>query len=620
MGVEFHPHAANNRLTKGENMRIAIIDSGIFLKHPKLQGVSFEGVSLNKQGDKIKVTDDIEDVVGHGTAVTGILVKSGIEAQYFILKVFLNESMTVDPDVIISALQYIYDHVPCEFILMSLGATVMENPKQLEQICESLNNRGTQIVSAFDNFGCLSYPACLQSVLGVESANHLKKSTNFEIIDGDGVIDIRAKGGLQRVYWANPLYRLVTGNSFAAAHALPHIVAAYNHGARGKKQILNYLRLKADQIICDSDYEQIKGIDITSIVNNAIVYPYNKEIETLLRYSDALSYSITHVCDEPMHGQINKVVPVGSHHQVIESIHNVWKFQDFDTVILGHLSELSFIIGKDLLKSVLERCVSLGKNVYAFDDIYVYPELVKEAKCKGINFYSSKCNLEYPWSHLGRLWCSAKPIVGVLGTSSRQGKFSVQLMLRDNFIKMGYTIRQLGTEPSSMLAGFDKMYPIGYEAELLYRNEKAVMALNEAIHQLEASDPDLIIVGGQSCTLPYQVNHIYDLAFSQWDFIVGTSPDLVVLCVNPQDEVEYIIRTIRFIESIVHCKVISLVLFPMELAQEWAGFSFKSKKLDNNAYSIRQYELQDKINLPVYKLDNDSIKQLCEHIIDLLST
>ncbi len=600
-------------------MRIAVIDSGIFLKHPKLQGVSFEGVSLDKQGNEIKVTDDIEDVVGHGTAVTGILVKSGIEAQYFILKVFLDESMTVASDVIVNALQYIYDHVPCEFILMSLGTSAMENPKQLEQICERLVDRGTHIVSAFDNFGCLSYPACLKNVFGVESANHIKKSDNFEIIDGDGVIDIRAKGGLQRVYWTNPLYRLVTGNSFAAAHALSHIVAAYNQGARSKNEILDYLRLTAAQIIYDCGYEMISDMEITDVVNNAIVYPYNKEIETLLRYSDRLNYSITHICDEPIHGQIKKVVPVGSEHRVIESIYNVWELQDFDTVIIGHLSELSFMTGKDLLKSILEKCVSLGKNAYAFDDISNYSKLVKEAKIRGINFCSAKCNLEYPWSHLGRLWCSAKPIVGVFGTSSRQGKFSVQLMLRDNFLKMGYTIRQLGTEPSSMLAGFDKMYPIGYQSKLIYRNEKAVMALNEAIHQLEASDPDLIIVGGQSCTVPYQINHVYDLAFSQWDFLVGTSPDLVVLCVNPQDEIEYITRTIKFIESIVHCKVISLVMFPMELAQEWAGFTFKLKKLDEDVYLRRKYELQDEINLPVYKLDNSSIKQLCEQIIEMLS-
>jgi len=64
-----------------------------------------------------------------------------------------------------------------------------------------------------------------------------------------------------------------------------------------------------------------------------------------------------------------------------------------------------------------------------------------------------------------------------------------------------------------LLMGLEMMYPMRYDASVPYRNEQAVILLNEIMHLLERDNPDLIIVGGQSSTVSYEVNHILTLDF-----------------------------------------------------------------------------------------------------------
>lgn len=88
----------------------------------------------------------------------------------------------------------------------------------------------------------------------------------------------------------------------------------------------------------------------------------------------------------------------------------------------------------------------------------------------------------------------------------------------------------------------------------------------------------------QSATIPYQINHIYHSTIYQWNFFIGTKPNAIILCVNPQDDLDYIIRTVKFLKSAIETKVIALSLFPIELAKQWSGFGFQNRKLAKQEY------------------------------------
>jgi len=290
-------------------INIAIIDSDVDVNHPKLAHHEFKGVSISLENGEIKINNDISDEVGHGTAIAGIIFNSNLNVNIYMIKIFVTAELTVEPEVLLAALKYVYENVDCQFILMSLGATVLDDIEPLKQICDRITQKGTVIISAFDNLGCLSYPACLKNVIGVDSVDYIKNNDEYEVIEGDGVIDLRAKGGIQRVCWVNPKYRLVTGTSFAAAHALTHIVREYEEGARGKDEILKHLRTNAKRIVTLSNKRMFCDNEMfLNSIKNIAVYPYNKEIQTMVRYSELMPYKITHICDEPLHGCVGNDV------------------------------------------------------------------------------------------------------------------------------------------------------------------------------------------------------------------------------------------------------------------------------------------------------------------------
>lgn len=53
-----------------------------------------------------------------------------------------------------------------------------------------------------------------------------------------------------------------------------------------------------------------------------------------------------------------------------------------------------------------------------------------------------------------------------------------------------------------MLMGLEMMYPMRYDASVPYRNEQAVILLNEIMHLLERDNPDLILLEGNLLQFP----------------------------------------------------------------------------------------------------------------------
>ena len=94
--------------------------------------------------------------------------------------------------------------------------------------------------------------------------------------------------------------------------------------------------------------------------------------------------------------------------------------------------------------------------------------------------------------------------------------------------------------------------------------------------------------------------------FPQKTFLLGTLPDIIVLCVNSYDDENYISRTINYLEASVDCKVIALVVFPMMIDKKWnSDYQVQRKMgLEDQRTIISDYN--KKFRLPVFSLDCDS--------------
>ena len=273
------------------------------------------------------------------------------------------------------------------------------------------------------------------------------------------------------------------------------------------------------------------------------------------------------------------------------------------------------IDNKRIVNELIDRALQENKQIYCFDDISK-----SEYKSNSQIFYPKIDNTDLPPNRMGMLYRISKPVLGIFGTSSRQGKFTLQLKLREIMLQQGYKVGQIGTEPSSLLYGMDYCFPMGYNSSVYIKEFDVIRYINSIINDLCLKDKDIILIGSQSGTIPYDTGNIMQYNISQYELLIGTNPDCVILCINPFDDMEYVERTVHFIESSANCKVISLVVFPMDIEDNWTAIYGSRKLLKNEKYTSIKTVLQNKLGIPVLKLGcEDDMNTIVEIITDFFT-
>lgn len=109
-----------------------------------------------------------------------------------------------------------------------------------------------------------------------------------------------------------------------------------------------------------------------------------------------------------------------------------------------------------------------------------------------------------------------------MGTSSRQGKFTLQINLKREISSHGYNVGFIATEPSGYLFESDFVFPMGYNSTVDLNNNlyDYVSILNEELWKTEVSGKELIIVGSQSGSIHYDNSNLTQLAINPYVFIV----------------------------------------------------------------------------------------------------
>lgn len=572
-------------------VRIAIVDSGVRLDHPALRECSPKIVYFSglKKG---------EGDCGHGTAVYNIIRKTEKFAEIINFQI-TNKDEEISEQVLLSCLSVIRDEYDVDIINLSLGLSVCDNYVQLRQICDDLYAKGVIIVSAFDNIGSISYPAAFHNVIGVTSVDSCRKTSDF-IVFNDDVINIGANGNLQRLAWDTPDYIFFSGNSFACAHVTAQIAFLIAEGIDTFSEIINRFRTMASLVYFNENPKHQK----TKLfkINKAAIFPFNKEMHSIIRFPDLLSFEISDVYDIRESSQIgsttNHILKADVKSFLIKNIEKM-EWDTFDTVIVGNIPPYKAHLLVKAREKIIDKAISLKKNIFSFDDLrdkYHYEQLY----CPSVDVS------DVPVDRLGKLYRITKPVVGVYGTSSCQGKYTLQLELRRRFLKHEYAVGQIGTEPSAQLFGIDYVYPMGYNSSVYIDGHDTIAYINECINELCQNNCDIIITGSQASVLPADIGNKGMFPVKQYSFLMGTQPDCIVLCVNPDDDMEYIGRTIAFLESGVEGKVIAICVYPMQYKKDWTGMYGLKKPLQRHEFELLKLSLCGKFSIPVYQLGEEN--------------
>lgn len=589
--------------------RIVIIDSGVDKNNEKFKKYCPRGFSYYHG----KVIMELDDDIGHGTAIYNIICKEAQNVE--IINIRLKDIQRgINEEDLIGVLEYIKDYVECDIINISMGVSVVFDNERLEQICKKISKRGTIIVAAFDNSGAYSYPAIYNEVIGVTTGLNCKKSSDFEFVD-DCKVNIAAKGNIQKLMWKNKTTIISAGNSFACAYVTAQVAKYMKKGIMHHKDILAAFKKDSIYVHHTDTYEKEKEVEF--IIDKALIFPFNKEMHSIIRFEDMLPFSIVGVYDSKYLGKVGSTT---SHvlkdkkvreHKILDIENISWK--DADTLILGHVDELCNIIGNnELKKNVIQQALENGMNVYSFDDLSEL-DLKKSKKV-----YWPEINRTYVQPNpFGKLYRIGKPVLGIWGTSSKQGKFTLQLQMRKSLIARNIGVGQIGTEPSSILFKMDYVFPMGYNNTVNLDGIDSVRYLNGLMNRLsQKKENDIILVGSQSGTIPYDYGNIGLLNISQYNFLLGTLPDCVLLCVNPYDEIEFVKRTISFIESVGECKVLAIVVFPMDLKNEKLGVYGGVSVMEQKKYQ----EIKSSYSIPVFILgDEEHIEKMTDLVINFFS-
>ena len=626
-------------------IRLAIVDSGIDASHSGVGDVA-GGVHIKIGGEgEVLFLDDYADCAGHGTACAGIIRKKAPGAALYSVRIF-DESLIADGRALIAAIQWCIDN-EMDVVNLSLGTTDVTFKKSLQKVCRKAVDAGVILVAAESNDGLESYPAVFSEVIGVTGGTIADLSTPQHAYEPDGFyyrkeqrIECVARGDEQRVCWLNGKHIMTGGNSFAAPH-ITGIIARLleQHPKCSVQGIRLLLQEKALNEISQGQNKSKSGLqshckdfqEDYAYIKKAVLYPYNKEMHSLVRYRDLLAFEIVGVADPIGKGMVGK----DAGKVIGESVANLrispnirHTMADADTLILGYVDQLSRIRKRDLLREYVQLALDEECHVFSFQalDPTVYGDLYDTADKKGLR-------LVYPYIHREELAQAIQnfhalppvdvPVLSVMGTSSQQGKFTLQLALRRRLIQKGYKVGQIGTEHHSRLFGMDVAFPMGYASPFKLPFQHYIPYLDYKIREIcQRTQPDIILTGSQSGTIPYHVQEHSTHCLSSLAFLLGVKPDACILVVNSIDAEEYIRDTIDGIRAVCKAPTILLAMGDHEkhIRTAYGRSMITPKKMAQSQIDRHLKKLQDSFCVPAIEILSETGQQrLVETVIQYFS-
>jgi uncharacterized NAD-dependent epimerase/dehydratase family protein len=606
---------------------IVILDTGINKAH------EFFSNPNNFDSYKLIYNENLEfelilsenDNYGHGTAISSIIDKFSPNSQKLVIN-FYEITNNIDEITLIKVLNYIYENISGKILNVSLGLEFCEYCDELQDVCKKLLSKGFVIIGALGNLEVLSYPAVFPEVIGVTTDKYITNYTDFTFFENNEEINIAGFGINQRLPWKNDNeYNYVSGSSFTCAY----ISALATNICLSKSLNLNLMKEELKKLaskieVCTKPIEALCKNNLFTI-EKAVLFPFNKEMHSLVRFEDMLDFEIKDIFDVKYSMKIGKTTNYLMTDPSVKTyvIHD-WEnidWNSFDTLILGHCSELELHISKEILSTICKIASEKGKQIFAFDNLEYF--LSESFDSNKIQFPSISTKNLVPNRINNYIYNIGIPSVCILGTGSQQGKFTLQLEIFKRLEKKGYNIGCIGTEPSSLLYGMDYVYPIGFNCHrsVSLNDYEVVRYLNSIMHELEVQKKDLILTASQAGTIPKANGYISTYSLKQSTFLKAIWPDVAILCVNYDDDLNYIKRTIKYVESVVNCKVIAITILPFAPTtnvSNIAGF-YKKSLLKHDEIKKFKENLYNELSINVFSTNNiTELDKLTEHIINSL--
>ncbi|MEG0180897.1 MAG: S8 family peptidase [Peptostreptococcaceae bacterium] len=231
----------------GKDVTVAIIDTGCDVNHSALKDNIFHTRNFTKDNNSNK--DLVNDYVGHGTHVAGIVLSVAPSCNLMILKA-LDRNGEGEYKWIINALNYAINQ-KVDVVSMSLGG-YLDDENLHKSIRKAVNNNILVVCAAGndgDNSGLtneFSYPASYSEVISVGAVDDKAKPAYFS--NSNNLVDVMAPGvGILSTFKDNS-YAVLDGTSMAAPHVSGALALIKNYSSTEFKRSLSEPEIYAQLI------------------------------------------------------------------------------------------------------------------------------------------------------------------------------------------------------------------------------------------------------------------------------------------------------------------------------------------------------------------------------------
>lgn len=216
---------------------------------------------------------------------------------------------------------------------------------------------------------------------------------------------------------------------------------------------------------------------------------------------------------------------------------------------------------------------------------------------------NSYCN--YPKIEKEFIYDIKTPIVFVFGIAERTYKFEIQLSIREELLKMGYKVSQVGSRNYCELMGFHSFPDFMYSNSIIESNK--VVLFNHFIKKIEVEEnPDIIIIGIPGGIMPFNNKFTNRFGILAYQVSQAVTPDYSIFSVLFEDYFP------EFFENI------------SKMVRYRLGFDIDSFNLGNVIFDGVKSDLEDKmiytmIDCKIIDKKKEELNRIKDNIYNILN-